>query len=68
MYIWKTTIHKMNMLTKNKTKAGGDKINPSSSANNFPVVDVGEPGGGLDAFKQLLKAIPVNSGMACVPV
>ena len=58
----------MNTLTKNKTEAGGDKIKPSSSAHNFPVVGIGASAGGLDAFKQLLKAIPVDSGMTFVLV
>jgi two-component system CheB/CheR fusion protein len=38
------------------------------SDNLFPVVGVGASAGGLDAFKQLLKAIPIDSGMAFVLV
>jgi two-component system CheB/CheR fusion protein len=38
------------------------------SANLFPVVGIGASAGGLDAFKKLLKAIPVDSGMAYVLV
>ena len=38
------------------------------SKNLFPVIGVGASAGGLDAFKKLLKAIPVNSGMAYVLV
>jgi two-component system CheB/CheR fusion protein len=38
------------------------------SENLFPVVGVGASAGGLDAFKQLLKAIPIDSGMAFVLV
>lgn len=38
------------------------------SSNLFPVVGIGASAGGLDAFKKLLKAIPVNSGMAFVLV
>ncbi|HTI92191.1 MAG TPA: chemotaxis protein CheB [Puia sp.] len=34
----------------------------------FPVVGVGASAGGLDAFKRLIKEIPVNSGMAIVLV
>jgi two-component system CheB/CheR fusion protein len=37
------------------------------SENLFPV-GVGASAGGLDAFKQLLKAIPIDSGMAFVLV
>src|ERR1700674_1885283 len=36
------------------------------SENLFPVVGVGASAGGLDAFKQLTKAIPLNSGMAYI--
>ncbi len=38
------------------------------SANLFPVVGIGASAGGLDAFKKLLRAIPVDSGMAYVLV
>jgi two-component system CheB/CheR fusion protein len=44
------------------------KADPIRSANLFPVVGIGASAGGLDAFKKLLKAIPVNSGMAYVLV
>ena len=38
------------------------------SSNNFPVVGIGASAGGLDAFKKLLSAIPLDSGMAYVLV
>ncbi|MEP7143179.1 MAG: CheR family methyltransferase [Ferruginibacter sp.] len=38
------------------------------SDNRFPVVGVGASAGGLEAFKQLLKAIPENSGIAYILV
>ncbi len=38
------------------------------SKNLFPVVGVGASAGGLEAFKQLIKAIPENSGMAYILV
>ena len=38
------------------------------SKNFFPVIGVGASAGGLDAFKKLLKAIPIDSGMAFVLV
>jgi two-component system CheB/CheR fusion protein len=38
------------------------------SENLFPVIGVGASAGGLDAFKKLLKAIPIDSGMAYVLV
>ncbi|MES1250177.1 MAG: chemotaxis protein CheB, partial [Chitinophaga rupis] len=45
---------------KDKTK--------SLSSNIFPVVGVGASAGGLEAFKRLVKAIPVSSGMAFILV
>ncbi|HKZ38478.1 MAG TPA: chemotaxis protein CheB, partial [Chryseolinea sp.] len=38
------------------------------SKNLFWVVGVGASAGGLDAFKQLIKAIPKDSGMAFILV
>jgi two-component system CheB/CheR fusion protein len=38
------------------------------SANDFLVVGVGASAGGLDAFKQLIKAIPIDSGIAFILV
>lgn len=38
------------------------------SENLFPVIGVGASAGGLEAFKKLLKAIPIDSGMAFVLV
>jgi len=45
-----------------------NKIEPLVKIQNFPVVGIGASAGGLDAFKQLLMAIPENSGMAYVLV
>ncbi len=36
------------------------------SENLFPVVGVGASAGGLEAFKELVKAIPEDSGMAYI--
>ena len=38
------------------------------SKNLFPVVGIGASAGGLEAFKNLLKAIPEHSGMAYILV
>jgi two-component system, chemotaxis family, CheB/CheR fusion protein len=38
------------------------------SANHFLVVGIGASAGGLDAFKQLIRTIPVDSGMAYILV
>lgn len=40
----------------------------TKSDSSFPVVGIGASAGGLDAFKKLLKEIPVNSGSAYVLV
>lgn len=45
-----------------------NKTEPSATVQNFPVIGVGASAGGLDAFRQLLKAIPEDSGMAYVLV
>ncbi len=34
----------------------------------FPLVGIGASAGGLDSFEKFLKAVPVNSGMACIIV
>ncbi len=41
---------------------------PVLSQNLFPVVGVGASAGGLEAFRELVKAIPENSGMAYILV
>ncbi|NDP22644.1 MAG: PAS domain S-box protein [Paludibacter sp.] len=52
----------------NKIKDIGEKAKLSSTVHNFPIVGIGASAGGLGAFKQLLKAIPADSGMAYVVV
>ena len=63
----------MKSSSENKTKSSDDDQHNTSSLsdqpkikshNLFPVVGIGASAGGLDAFKRLLKAIPVNSGMS----
>jgi two-component system CheB/CheR fusion protein len=39
-----------------------------STGNNFPIVGVGASAGGLEAFMELLKALPPKTGMAFVLV
>jgi two-component system, chemotaxis family, CheB/CheR fusion protein len=43
-------------------------INKIPSKNSFPVVGIGASAGGLEAFKELLAAIPKDSGMAYILV
>ena len=45
-----------------------DEAPKKLSENLFPVVGVGASAGGLEAFKQLLRAIPENSGLAYILV
>lgn len=52
----------------NKTQDNSENPTLSSSAHNFPIVGIGASAGGLDAFKQMLEAIPVHSEMAYVVV
>jgi two-component system CheB/CheR fusion protein len=44
------------------------KDSPSATVQDFPIVGVGASAGGLEAFKQFIKAIPEFSGMAYVLV
>ncbi|MEO6893384.1 MAG: chemotaxis protein CheB [Ginsengibacter sp.] len=50
----------MKQIEKNST--------PEVSKNLFPVVGIGASAGGLEAFKKLIKTIPLNSGMAYILV
>lgn len=46
---------------------GGKSASPASaSEQTFPVVGIGASAGGLEAFTLLLKALPVDTGMAFV--
>src|SRR5258706_7095049 len=55
------------------TKAGRKKASPVSKAGRpavkpFPIVGVGASAGGLEAFTQLLKHLPTDTGMGFVLV
>jgi two-component system, chemotaxis family, CheB/CheR fusion protein len=43
-------------------------IPPRATTQDFPIVGIGASAGGLEAFRQFLKAVPENSGMAYVLV
>ena len=45
-----------------------DEAAPTPQEKSFPVVGVGASAGGLDAFTKLLKALPLDTGMAFVLV
>src|SRR5260370_38921218 len=53
-----------------KRRAVEDSSNPGAAAEvestRFPIVGIGASGGGLEAFKQLLQALPTDLGMAFV--
>ncbi|MEO6894054.1 MAG: PAS domain S-box protein [Ginsengibacter sp.] len=49
-------------------KKSPDKRKKNPFTNLFPVVGIGASAGGLEAFKELLKAIPGKSGMAYILV
>src|SRR5258708_11366888 len=44
------------------------KARPSGGNNSFPVVGIGASAGGLEAFRQLLEHLRVDTGMAFVLV
>ena len=47
---------------------GPDVAEPPSSGGSFPIVGVGASAGGLEAFTELLKHLPVDTGMGFVLV
>ena len=51
-------------LTNSDAFAGEEKV----PAAFFPIVGIGASAGGLEAFTQLLKALPLDTGMAFVLV
>lgn len=53
---------------KAKKPSEGQSNEVTVSRNQFLVVGIGASAGGLEAFKQFIKAIPVDSGMAFILV
>ncbi len=53
---------------KNKTKECTKGKGQRSKNKSFPIVGVGASAGGLEAFTQLLKPLPTNTGVAFVLV
>src|SRR5262249_9522342 len=51
--------------TEEKAAGGHDDVETS---RKFPVVGIGASAGGLEAFSQLLRALPADTGMAYVLV
>ena len=44
----------------------GSKLSPRTSGSMFPIVGIGASAGGLEAFTELLTALPLDTGMAFV--
>jgi two-component system CheB/CheR fusion protein len=59
----KPTPRKRATNTKERTPAAGRR-----PAKNFPIVGIGASAGGLEAFTELLKRLPANTGMGFVLV
>jgi two-component system CheB/CheR fusion protein len=55
-------------VTPRSTRRATVAASPTASASGLAVVAVGASAGGLDAFRRLLDALPVGSGMAFVLV
>jgi len=49
-------------------KAAGEEAGAEAASSPFPIVGVGASAGGLEAFTQMLGALPVDTGMAFVLV
>src|SRR2546421_1284155 len=49
-----------------KQRRGGTQPTAQTSRPPFPIVGIGASAGGLEAFTQLLKALPANTGMAFI--
>ena len=61
-------------MSDRQTREPGDKVQPETrglkvrTPNHFPVVGIGASAGGLEAFTQLLKHLPLDTGMGFVLV
>jgi two-component system CheB/CheR fusion protein len=51
-----------------RSEAKTTRSAPAPALVSFPIVGVGASAGGLDAFRQLLAALPIDTGMAFVLV
>ncbi|HEV2422091.1 MAG TPA: chemotaxis protein CheB [Candidatus Acidoferrales bacterium] len=58
---------KQNSSTKQKTRSDGHK-RPSGAAGSGVIVAIGASAGGLEAFTELVHALPADTGMAFVLV
>ena len=51
---------------RDSTRAEGDTNEPADSSKTFPIVCVGASAGGMEAFNELLRHIPLGTGLAFV--
>jgi len=58
----------MKSAKKSRSKKKQPKSASSVSNDNFPIVGIGASAGGLEAIKDLLQALPVDTGMAFILV
>ena len=56
--------HKAAKPTEKNTKQS--TAGASSTLKSFPIVGIGASAGGLEAFKELLGVLPVDTGMAFI--
>ncbi len=51
-----------------ESDTSAEKVRAAAEKSSFPIVGVGASAGGLEAYKQLLKALPADTGMGFVLV
>jgi two-component system CheB/CheR fusion protein len=62
------SLRRNNHRSSNGSRSDGSRTEAaaSSASKNFPIIGVGASAGGLEAFTELLHALPKNNGMAFV--
>jgi two-component system CheB/CheR fusion protein len=61
-----TTVRKV--ISKRQTRANGSVRHPARAGSACPIVGIGASAGGLEAFTQLLKQLPIDTGFGFVLV
>src|SRR5215468_5349363 len=52
--------------TSQKSEAGRKRVISGANPASFPIVAIGASAGGLEAFSNLLRALPPNPGIALI--